>query len=331
MERYTINRMLNIRAQPLQSSMRSILITGGAGYVGVELTKSLLASGNFVHVVDTFWFGDHLKTHPNLKKYKIDIRGFDPPKELDRIDTVIHLASIANDPSADLDPAISWEIGCLGTLKMLEWAASKSVSNFILASSGSVYGVSTEPKVTEELQLIPISTYNKVKMVKERIALSYADVMNIVILRPATVAGVSDRQRLDLAVNALTFSALDKKCITLFGGNQIRPHVHIRDLIAAYEFFIPGEHSGIFNIGFENISILELGRRINKITGADIKTVPSNDPRSYRLNSDKILKLGFIPRFTVNDAIFELIEKFNTGDLIDNPMNYNINWLKKIG
>ncbi len=311
--------------------MRSILITGGAGYVGIELTKSLLASGNLVHIVDTFWFGDNLRPHPNLKKYKMDIREFDPPEELEKIDTVIHLASIANDPSADLDPSLSWEIGCLGSLKVLQWAASKSVNNFIVASSGSVYGVSSEPKVTEEVKLIPISIYNQVKMVKERIALSYKDKMNIVILRPATVAGISDRQRLDLAVNALTFSALNKKCITLFGGNQIRPHVHIRDLIAAYEFFIPGEHSGIFNIGFENISILELGRRINKITGADIKTVPSNDPRSYRLNSEKILGLGFIPKYTVNDAIFELIAKFKSGELTDNPMYYNINWLKKIG
>lgn len=311
--------------------MKSILITGGAGYIGTELTKSLLASGNFIHVVDTFWFGDNLQNHPNLKKYKMDIREFDPPKELEKIDTVIHLASIANDPSADLDPSLSWEIGCLGTMKVLQWAKSKSISNFILASSGSVYGVSSEPKVTEEVKLVPISIYNKVKMVKERIALSYADKMNVVILRPATVAGVSDRQRLDLAVNALTFSALDKKCITLFGGNQIRPHVHIKDLIAAYEFFIPGEHSGVFNIGFENISILDLGTRINEITGADIKTVPSNDPRSYRLNSEKILGLGFIPKYTVNNAIFELIEKFKSGELTDNPMHYNINWLKKIG
>ncbi len=311
--------------------MVSVLITGGAGYVGTELTKSLLDDGFKVHIVDTFWFGDNLQDHQNLVKHKIDIRELNLPKNLGEIDTIIHLASIANDPSAELNPALSWEIGCLGTLKVFQWAISNSVKNFILASSGSVYGVSNEPKVTEDIPLLPISVYNKVKMVKERIALSFLDQLRVVILRPATVAGISARQRLDLAVNSLTFSALDKNQITLFGGDQIRPHIHMKDLISVYKFFILNEYNGIFNVGFENISIKELGQRLNKITGAPITTVPSNDPRSYRLNSDKILSLGFIPKYSIDDAIFEIIEKYRMGQLTDDPKHYNVNWLKIIG
>ena len=308
--------------------MHTILITGGAGYVGTELTKSLLLKGHSVQLVDTFWFGDNLKDHPNLIKIKTDIREFDLPGNLKKPDTLIHLASIANDPSADLNPELSWEIGCLGTLKVINWAKSNNIENFLLASSGSVYGVSDEPKVTEEIPLLPISIYNKVKMIKERIVLSYSDKMRVVILRPATVAGVSDRQRLDLAVNALTFSALDKGEITVFGGDQIRPHVHIKDLISAYEFFIDNNYDGIYNVGFENISIKDLGQQLSKITGAPVKVMQSNDPRSYRLNSDKLLGLGFTPKYKVVDAIADVMSAYQSGKLMDNTIHYNVNWLK---
>ena len=308
--------------------MHTILITGGAGYVGTELTKSLLLKGHSVQVVDTFWFGDNLKEHPNLIKIKTDIREFDLPGNLKKPDTIIHLASIANDPSADLSPELSWEIGCLGTLKVINWAISNNIENFLLASSGSVYGVSDEPKVTEEIPLLPISIYNKVKMIKERIVLSYSDKIRVVILRPATVAGVSDRQRLDLAVNALTFSALDKGEITVFGGDQIRPHVHMKDLISAYEFFIDNNYDGIYNVGFENTSIKDLGQQLSKITGAPVKVMQSNDPRSYRLNSDKLLGLGFTPKYKVVDAIADVMSAYQSGKLMDNPIHYNVNWLK---
>lgn len=307
-----------------------VLITGGGGYIGTELTKSLLSKGYQVQVVDTFWFGDNLKNHPSLTKYKIDIREFNIPLNTEKPDAIIHLASVANDPSAELRPELSWEIGCLGTLEVINWAVSNSVKNFILASSGSVYGISDEPKVTEVVLPIPISVYNKVKMIKERIALSFSDKLRIVILRPATVAGISDRQRLDLAVNALTFSALDKGEITVFGGDQIRPHVHLKDLISAYEFFLNNGYEGVYNVGFENISIMDLAHQLSKITGAPIKVVKSNDPRSYRLNSDKLLGLGFTPKYKVVDAITDIVQAYNSGRLRDNPIHYNVNWLKNI-
>lgn len=305
-----------------------VLITGGGGYIGTELTKSLLTKGFFVQVVDTFWFGDNLKNHPNLTKYKIDIREFNLPANMEKPDAIIHLAAVANDPSAELNPELSWEIGCLGTLKVINWAISNSVKNFILASSGSVYGISNEPQVTEDIPPIPISIYNKVKMIKERIVLSFADSLKVVILRPATVAGISDRQRLDLAVNALTFAALDKGEITVFGGEQIRPHVHMKDLISAYEFFLDNNYEGIYNVGFENISIKDLGQQLNKITGSPVKVMQSNDPRSYRLNSDKLLGLGFMPKYKVVDAIADIMNAYKSGKLVDNPIYYNVNWLK---
>jgi nucleoside-diphosphate-sugar epimerase len=310
--------------------MKTVLITGGAGYVGTELVKKLLSTGYGVQVVDTFWFGDHLGEHPNLVKIKLDIREFDNYKNFKVPDSVIHLASIANDPSVELNPELSWEIGCLGTLKVLNWAVSNSIKKFILASSGSVYGISNQQKVTEDTPLLPISIYNKVKMVQERVALSFADQLKIVILRPATVAGVSGRQRLDLAVNALTFSALHQGKITVFGGDQIRPHVHIKDLINAYEFFLYNNYDGIFNVGFENISIRQLGERLSKITNKPIVVTQSNDPRSYRLNSDKLLNLGFIPKYTVEDAIQDIIKNYNSGYITDSPSHYNINWLKNL-
>jgi nucleoside-diphosphate-sugar epimerase len=310
--------------------MKTVLVTGGAGYVGTELVRKLLSTGYGVQVVDTFWFGDHLGEHPNLEKIKLDIREFDIYKNFKVPDSIIHLASIANDPSVELNPELSWEIGCLGTLKVLDWAVSNSIKKFILASSGSVYGISNEEKVTEDVTLLPISIYNKVKMIQERVALSFADRIKIVILRPATVAGVSGRQRLDLAVNALTFSALSKGKITVFGGDQIRPHVHIKDLIRAYEFFLDNNFSGTFNVGFENISIKELGEILSKITGAPIEITHSNDPRSYRLNSDKLLHLGFTPKYVLSDAIADIITEFNSGNIADDPSHYNVNWLKTL-
>lgn len=310
--------------------MENVLITGGAGYVGTELAKKLLLAGYGVQVVDTFWFGDHLAEYPNLIKIKSDIRDFNIPTNLPIPSTIIHLAAVANDPSAELRPELSWEIGCLGTLKVLDWAVSNNVKHFILASSGSVYGISDEPKVTEEVQLLPISIYNKVKMIQERIALSFADKLRVVILRPATVAGISNRQRLDLAVNALTFSALDKNEITVFGGDQIRPHVHIKDLIRVYEFFLNNNYDGVYNVGFENISINALSEQINKLIAAPIKVMQSNDPRSYRLNSEKLIGIGFDPKYKVVDAIEDLISAYEQGKLTDNPMHYNINWLKNL-
>lgn len=305
-----------------------ILITGGGGYIGTALATHLTSRGYSVEVVDTFWFGDFL-ADTKIVKHQCDIREEIPTPYFGIPDAVIHLASIANDPSADLDSRLSWEVGCLGTMKVLDWAKKNNVPNVLLASSGSVYGVSEEDQVTEEVSPKPISTYNKVKMVKERIALSYQDDLRLVILRPATVGGLSARQRLDLAVNALTYSANTTNTVFVDGGSQTRPHVHILDMLRAYEFFLNNNFSGVFNVGFENLTMEELAKRISLRTGALIKFTDTKDPRSYRLNSDKLLSLGFKPQKTIDDAIQEISAAVSRGDLRASDNCYNVKWMKR--
>ena len=181
---------------------------------------------------------------------------------LDDIDAVIHLSSVANDPCGDLDPKLTWEISALATMQLADKAVRTGVKQFIYASSASVYGIKDEERVTEDLELKPISEYNKTKMVAERVLLSYAEKMAVQIIRPATVCGHSPRMRLDLSVNMLTMQALSNRKITVFGGKQVRPNIHIDDITDVYLFMLDHpEHAGVFNAGFENISILDIAER----------------------------------------------------------------------
>ncbi len=308
-----------------------ILVTGGCGYVGSVLTNHLLKENHKVTVIDTQWFGNCLKKHPNLINKKIDIRNF-PEKILKNVDVVFHLANIANDPSVELNPELAWEVNCLGTQKLIEKCIKNKVKKFIFASSGSVYGIKKEKHVTEDLDLVPISTYNKTKMVAERILLSYSNYIENFIIRPATVCGISPRMRFDVSVNMLTLHALKKKKITVFGGNQIRPNIHIDDLINLYKFIINNKNfkAGIYNAGFENISILDIAKKINKKIKSDIIILPSNDPRSYRQNSDKLLKTGFKQKYNVELAIEQIIQEYNRNPNIENLKSYTVKWMKKI-
>ncbi len=304
-------------------------MTGASGYVGSVLVPILLENGHKVIALDTFWFGDNLKDHPQLQKIHSDVR-FVGEKDLPGLDAVIHLAAIANDPSVELDPGISWEIGCLGTLNICNIAKLKKVKSFILASSGSVYGIKEDSKVTEDLSLVPISVYNKVKMIKEKVVLSFSNDFRVVILRPATICGWSPRLRLDLAVNALTFDALDKKQMRIFGGNQMRPQLHIQDMVAAYCWALEQQNMvGVFNVGFENDSILEIAAKINKSIPSEIVVETSNDPRSYRLNSEKLLNTGYKQLKSTRDAINELKKLYESGELKSESINYNVEWMQQ--
>jgi nucleoside-diphosphate-sugar epimerase len=305
-------------------------ITGASGYVGSSLVPKLLSSGIRVIAVDTFWFGDYLPDHKSLSKINSDIRDL-RASDLPNLDSIIHLAAVANDPSVDLDPTLSWEIGCLGTRNLCEIGLVKEIDLFVLASSGSVYGIKNEPKVTENLELVPISVYNKVKMVKERIALSYKESFRTVIYRPATICGNSPRMRLDLAVNALTISALTKGEITVFGGEQLRPQLHIDDMIRAYEWALSNPSIvGLYNIGFENDSILDIAKKVQGVIDSKIQITPSNDLRSYRLDSSRILQTGFTPLKKSIDAITEIKEHFESGQLQVGESNFNVTWMSKL-
>ena len=308
-----------------------ILITGGCGYVGTVLTQQLLMDGHQVTVVDTQWFGNHLRPHPNLAVHKQDIREVDAIP-LGGVEALLHLANIANDPGVELNPTLSWEVNVLAGQQLIDRAVRSGVKQFIYASSGSVYGVKDEPQVTEDLPLVPISVYNKTKMVAERVLLSYQDQLQAHCIRPATVCGWSPRMRLDVSVNMLTLQALKNSRITVFGGQQTRPNIHIQDMVRVYQHFLakPELSSGCYNAGFENISILDIAERVTERIPAEIVVSESNDPRSYRQNSDKLQATGFIPKYFVATAIEEVIEKYRSKDLVDQDQCYTVRWMKHL-
>ncbi len=307
----------------------NILLTGGCGYVGSVLTPKLLNLGHHVTVVDIMWFGNFLSNHQNLKVIQEDIRN---PESIpmEGIDAIIHLANIANDPCGDLNPKLSWEVNVLATMGLVERALKHKVKQFILSSSSSIYGVKDEPQVTEDLSLVPITDYNKTKMISERVLLSYRDQIIVQCIRPATVCGYSPRMRLDVSVNMLTMQALTNGRITVFGGEQTRPNIHIQDITDVFIHFLNlgGKAPGIYNAGFENISILDIAKRVTQHVPAEIVITESNDPRSYRVNSDRLLATGFQQKYTVNDAILEIIEAFRTNKLIDQDNCYNVRTMK---
>ena len=284
--------------------------------------------GHQVVAFDIQWFGNFLEPHVELEVVKGDVRNIDEVP-LNGIDCIIHLASIANDPCGDLDPKLTWEVSALATMRLADKAKRLGIKRFIYASSGSVYGIKEEDQVTEDLELKPISEYNKTKMVAERVLLSYKDDMVVQIIRPATVCGYSPRMRLDVSVNLLTMHALSKGKITVFGGKQVRPNIHIDDLINMYIHLIDHpEFTGIYNAGFENISILDIAKLVTKHVPVEIEITESNDPRSYRVNSDKILNTGFKPKKGVENAILEIIEKYNSGILKDEDKFHNLKWMQ---
>lgn len=308
-----------------------ILVTGGCGYVGTVLTSELLEQGHLVTVADIMWFGNYLPPHENLTVIQEDIRNTDKIP-MEGVDAIVHLANIANDPCGELNPKLSWEVNVLATMGLVEKAISCGVHQFIYASSGSVYGVKDEPDVTEDLSLVPISDYNKTKMISERVLLSYSAAITVQCIRPATICGHSPRTRLDLSVNMLTMQALTNARITVFGGKQTRPNIHMQDMIAVYLHFLElgDKAAGIYNAGFENISILDIANTVVKVVPADIVVTESNDPRSYRLSSDKLLSTGFKPEYSVAHGIQEIIEAYQSGTLRDDDSCYNVRVMKTL-
>ena len=309
-----------------------ILITGGCGFIGSILTKELLDYGYEVTVFDIQWFGNYLKKHKKLKIIKDDIRNI-RKYSLKNYNTIIHLANIANDPGVELNQTLSWEVNVLATHMLIEKAIKDNVKHFIYSSSGSVYGIKKEKKVTENLELVPISAYNKTKMIAEKIVENKNKFIKTHIIRPATVCGVSPRMRLDVSVNMFTYQALSNSKMTVFGGNQVRPNIHLKDIVNVFIHFLrkPNLPSGAYNAGFENIKILDIAKKINKMTGAPIKILKSNDQRSYRQDSSKLMKTGFKNKFSVLDGINEVRHwyKQKTKKNVDNF--FTVKWMKKLG
>lgn len=307
----------------------NVLVTGGCGYVGTKLTTALLdRTPHQVTVIDTMWFGNHLPAHPRLTVRPLDVRQIDT-LDLSSFDTIFHLANIANDPSVELNPYSSWEVNVLAGMRLVDRAARQGVRQFIFASSASVYGLKSEPRVTEDLELLPLSEYNKTKMVAERVVLSYADAMVTTIIRPATVCGYSPRMRLDVVVNMLTLQALTKGAVRVLGGEQTRPNIHIDDLVDLYLFSLEHRIAGVYNAGFENLSVLDIARMVTREVPATIDVQPSNDPRSYAICSDKLLATGFAPTRSVQIAIREMAAAYRDGRITDEPICYNVTWMRQ--
>ena len=306
-----------------------ILITGGCGYTGSIISEMLANYGHKILIIDNLWFGNHLKKNKNIKIVKKDIMDINK-KDLNKINTVLHLANVANDPSVKINPLLSWEINVLATDKLIRNCIDANVKKFIYASSGSVYGIKKEKKVTEDLSLVPLSYYNKTKMISERVLLSYKDKINVYCVRPATVCGPSPRMRLDVTINMLTYQAIKNGNITVLGGKQIRPNINIYDLSKIYYemIFNKSIKPGIYNAGFENLSVDQIAKIISKKTNCRIIYKKSNDPRSYRLDSTKLLKTGFKPEHTVLGTIDNLIKFYRTNSLNKEKCE-NINWMRR--
>lgn len=319
----------------------TVLVTGGAGYVGSALIPKLLRDGYRVRVLDLFLFGDDFfAPHPNLSLIRGDLRDQELlAKILPGCDSVIHLACISNDPSFELDPDLGKAINYDAFTPLVQIAKASGVNRFIYASSSSVYGIKEELNVSEDLALEPLTDYSKYKALCEDILLrEQRPGFEVLILRPATVCGYAPRLRLDVCVNLLTSQAYTNRKITVFGGSQLRPNIHVEDMTDLYllTLRLPREliDGRVFNAGYQNLSIADIASLIQKETGEDVTTTvtPTDDNRSYHISSEKIgRELDFHPNHTVQMAIHDLIDAFNTGkvpNMMTDPRYYNIRTLQ---
>jgi len=329
---------------------KHVLVTGGTGYVGSLLVPQLIDLGYQVTAYDTMYFGDAslFRPHPKLKVIQGDIRDTTKlAQALKGVDAVINLACISNDASFELDEKLSTTINLDAFEPMVVAAKKAGVKRFIYASSSSVYGVSESPDVTEEHPLLPLTLYNKYKGMCEPLLWKHQSPEFVcVVIRPATLCGYAPRQRLDLSVNILTNHAINAGKITVFGGSQKRPNLHVQDMCDLYKLLLEVADDKIagqtFNAGFQNLSIMEIAQIAKRVVQEEfpdkgdipIVTTPTDDIRSYHVNSDKITRvLGFRPKRNIEDAVRDLCKAFKAGKLPNSMQDtsyFNVRRLKQL-
>jgi nucleoside-diphosphate-sugar epimerase len=334
----------------MQRLFEKVLVTGGAGYCGSLLVPQLLNRGYKVTVYDVMFFGDAFlpRDNPNLTIVKGDIRDTELLAETAKgHDAFVSLACISNDASFELDEKLSTSVNLDAFEPMVLAAKNAGIKRFIYASSSSVYGVSDQPDVTEDHPLVPLTLYNKYKGMCEPLLRKHTDDKFVgVIFRPATVCGYAPRQRFDLSVNILTNHAVNANKITVFGGSQLRPNLHVQDYCDVVEVFLtaPSEkiQNQIFNVGTQNLSLMQIAHLVRDVVSrefpekgrVEIVTTPSDDLRSYHINSDKIKRvLGFTPSHSIEEAVHDLCQAFRDGRLpnsMDDDQYFNVRRLKRL-
>jgi len=303
----------------------------------------LLEKGLQVTVLDLMIYGaEVLPQHENLTVVQGDIRDQELlRKTLPGHDAVIHLACISNDPSFELNPNLGRSINLEAFRPLVESSRDAGTQRFIYASSSSVYGVKEEPNVHEEMVLEPLTDYSRFKADCEKILAEYqSEDFTTVTIRPATVCGYSPRQRLDVVVNILTNLAYHKREITVFGGSQLRPNIHIADMVQAYVALLEAPTEKIagqlFNAGYENQSVTELAETVRSVIGEDVRltVTPTDDNRSYHISSEKIRQeLGFVARHSIREAAEDLVKAFERGllpDSLTNERYFNIKRMQSL-